>query len=337
MKVIIPLAGMGTRLRPHTYSKPKPLVPVGGKPILGHILDKIDELNEVKQITGLIFITGPMQQKIEDYVAEEYSQYQSTYIPQKELLGDGHAVLLAKSQIQENDELMIIFSDTLFKTDLSVINSVQADGIIWTKEVDDPRRFGVVVTDENELIHEIVEKPEKPISNKAIVGLYYIKNGLNYINILQKLIDQDIQSKGEFRNADALKLMLEEGKSLKSEAIEVWADCGTVKTLLETNRWLLETSHSKGVVNENSIIIPPVYIEDGVTITNSVIGPFVTIAKGCAIDHSIIKNSIIGADATLINSNITDSLIGENVLMDQLPQKLNLGDNCVLDIPREEE
>ena len=303
MKVIIPLAGMGTRLRPHTYSKPKPLVPVGGKPMLGHILDKLVELSSKENIEQIIFITGPMEEKIQDYVNLEYSQFKTSFIKQKDLLGDGYAVLLAKNEISTEDSLLIIFADTLFKTDLSIITSTKEDGIVWTKQVKDPRRFGVVVTDENNIINQIVEKPEKPISNKAIVGLYYIKDAKGYMNILQELIDKDIRSKGELRNADALSLMLKAGKTLKSEEIEVWADCGTVKTLLNTNRWLLETNSNKIIQTENSIIIEPVYIEEGVKITNSVIGPYVTIAKGSAIDHSIIQNSIINATDELIVGN----------------------------------
>ncbi len=331
MKIIIPVAGRGTRLRPHTYTTPKPLLLVGGKPMLGHILDKLVELNYKTPIDEIILITGDMQEQIETYVTQHYD-FSFSFVKQERLLGDGHAVHLAHEHINENDSLMIIFSDTLFEADLSVVDETDADGIIWTKTVENPERFGVVVKDKNQYITQIVEKPDTPLSYEAIVGIYYLKDGKSYMNTLQEIIDNDLKSKNEYRNAGALARMIEQKKRLTTEEVDVWADCGTKEALLETNRWLLKTKGSKTVSVEDSIIIEPVHIEEGVKITHSVIGPYVTIAKGTAIDHSIIENSIINESSTLLNIHLKNSLVGKHVLLDSLPKQCSIGDNTECEV-----
>lgn len=331
MKVIIPVAGKGTRLRPHTYTTPKPLLLVGGKPMLGHILDKLVELNYKTPIDEIIFITGSMQDQIEAYVTQTYD-FSVSFVRQERLLGDGHAVHLAHDHITKDDSVMIIFSDTLYEADLSVVNETDADGIIWTKTVENPERFGVVVKDKNQLVTQIVEKPDTPISNEAIVGIYYLKDAKGYMETLQEIIDNNIKSKNEYRNAGALARMIEQRKRLTTEEVDVWADCGTKEALLETNRWLLKSKSKKTVSVEDSIIIEPVHIQEGVKITHSVIGPYVTIAKGTAIDHSIIENSIINESSTLLNTQLKNSLIGKHVLLDGLPKQCSIGDNTECEV-----
>ena len=323
MKVIIPLAGKGTRLRPHTFSKPKPLLKVAGKAVLGHIIDKLKPLD----VEEIIFITGDMQEKIEEYVSSNY-KYKAKYIKQDELLGDGYAINLAKEYVKE--DVLIVFVDTIFETDLSKIKSVKSDGVVWVKEVDDPRRFGVVVL-KNDHIEKIVEKPDEPISNLALIGLYYVKNSSLMFHCLDELIKCNLKSKGEFRLADALGLMIKNGAKLNALEVNKWLDCGKPETLLSTNRYLLKNGSNKEIKTKNSVIISPVYIEDKVKIDNSIIGPYASIASGCVIKNSILKDSIVGDNAIIENAALDKSLVGDTALIKDTFRRVNVGDNSEID------
>jgi len=323
MKVIIPLAGKGTRLRPHTFSKPKPLLKVAGKAVLGHIIDKLKPLD----VDEIIFITGDMQEKIEEYVSSNYS-YNARYIKQNKLLGDGYAINLAKEYVK--DDVLIIFVDTIFETDLSKIKSVKSDGVVWVKEVDDPRRFGVVVL-KNDHIEKIVEKPDEPISNLALIGLYYVKNSSLMFHCLDEMIKCNLRSKGEFRLADALGLMIKNGAKLNALEVDKWLDCGKPETLLSTNRYLLKNGFNKEIKTKNSVIIGPVYIEDKVKIENSIIGPYASVASGCVIKNSIIKDSIVGDNAIIENAALDKSLVGDTALIKDTFRRVNVGDNSEID------
>jgi len=323
MKVIIPLAGKGTRLRPHTFSKPKPLLRVAGKAVLGHIIDKLKPLD----VEEIIFITGDMQEKIMGYVSSNY-KYKARYIKQDELLGDGYAINLAKEYVKE--DVLIVFVDTIFETDLSKIKNVKSDGVVWVKEVDDPKRFGVVVL-KNDHIEKIVEKPDEPISNLALIGLYYIKNSSLMFHCLDELIKCNLRSKGEFRLADALGLMIKNGTKLNALEVDKWLDCGKPETLLSTNRYLLENGCNKEIKTTNSVIIGPVYIEDKVKIENSIIGPNASIASGCVIKNSIVKDSIVGENAVIENAALNKSLVGDDALIKDAFKKINVGDNSEID------
>ena len=321
MKIIIPLAGKGTRLRPHTYAKPKPLVKVAGKAILGHILDKIKILNPEE----VIFITGEMDDQIKDYVSRNYD-FNTSYFNQIEQLGDGHAVFHAKEKI--DSDVLIAFNDTLFEADLTQINNLDGDGMIWVSKVDDPSRFGIVTLGEGKVIKSIVEKPENPPSDLAIIGLYYFKDGVGLFDYLDKIIKENITSKGnEYRLADAMQQMLKDGKKLIAGDVKKWMDCGSPENLLETNHYLLDHGINKEIKMENSIVIPPVYIEDGAKIENSVIGPYVSIAAGAEVKKAIVKNTIIGENAIVEDAKLKASLIGDNACVVGMFKKLNLGDN----------
>ncbi|OVE74465.1 hypothetical protein BVX95_02355 [archaeon D22] len=321
MKVIIPLAGKGTRLRPHTHSKPKPLVHVAGKPVLGHILDKISDLD----IEEIIFITGDMEEQIKDFVESNYD-YDCKYLKQTELLGDGHAINMASGDA--NEDILIIFVDTLFirdiKADIEKIGD--AEGIVWSSKTEDPRRFGILEV-ENGIIKGIEEKPENPKSDLAIIGLYYFKDAKKVFTYLNKVMELNLSSKGEYRLADAMSLMVSDGINLTTNAVEKWLDCGVPKTILETNEYLLKNGKNKTTKTTNSIIIEPVYIEDGATISDSVVGPNVSIAKDVEINGCVIKNSIVGVEAYLENINLQDSLIGDKAVLVETPKRLNVGDN----------
>jgi glucose-1-phosphate thymidylyltransferase len=326
MKVIIPLAGRGTRLRPHTHSKPKPLIKVAGKAVLGHILDTLKGL----AIEEIIFITGAMQEQIEDFVSSHY-KYRTTYMQQEELLGDGYAINLAKNLVK--GDVLIIFVDTIFKGDLSVINKLKEEGIVWVKQTKTPERFGVVVLDKDKNITKIVEKPKTFVSNLAVIGLYYFKDSTKMFSYLNKIIKKKkTSSGGEYRLADAIELMITDGIKLQAREVDVWADCGKPETLLSTNRYLLNHGHERTAPTKNSVIIPPVYIGEEVTVVNSIIGPHVSIAKKCVIINSIIKDSIIDQNSIIENSALNKSLIGDSALIKDTFRKVNVGDNSEIDL-----
>lgn len=320
MDVIIPLAGKGTRLRPHTHSMPKPMISVAGKPMIGHILDKLKEI----KIDNLIMVTGDMDEQIKSYVQTNYD-YKTHYVKQTELLGDGHAINLAKNHVK--NDVLIIFSDTLFVTNLKhdLLDKENIDSIVWTKETSDPRRFGIV-TIENGQIVEIEEKPQFPKSNLAVVGMYYFSNPQTLFSYLQQVIDKKmVSSGGEYRLADALKLMLEDKKKIRAANIQEWLDCGKTETLLHTNEYLLRHGYSRYEEKQNVVIIPPVFIDPTAKITTSIIGPNVSIAAGVMIRHSIIENSIVSRDAKIENMSLHSSIIGDRAHIGGKPKSVNMG------------
>jgi len=323
MKVVIPLAGFGTRLRPHTYTKPKPLVNVAGKPVLGHILDKLCYLD----VEEVLFIVGYLGDQIEHYVKANYS-YPARFIEQKELLGQAHALYLAREAL--TGPLVIIFVDTIFDTDLSALATEPADGVIYVKEVEDPRRFGVVVVRDGQ-ITQLIEKPDSMENNLAVIGLYYIKDAQSLMQSIGELIDRDIKTKGEYFLADALQVMIDRGARFRAETVDVWEDCGKPETVLQTNRYLLR--QSGGHVNrvDNSVIIPPVYIADSAQVSESVIGPYVTIAEDSVVRQSIIQDSIINKGALIEDAMLVESLIGDNAVVRGTFDRLNVGDSSQVD------
>ena len=328
LKVIIPLAGFGTRLRPHTYTRPKPLVSVAGKPVLGHILDKLTGLD----IEEIIFIVGYLGDQIRDYVEANY-HFPTRYIEQKELKGQADAVYLARDHI--SGPMLIIFVDTIFETDLNVLVKEPADGIIYVKEVDDPRRFGVVIT-ENGYITKLVEKPATPVSNLAVIGLYYVKDSPLLLDCIAELIRKDIKTQGEYFLADAFQLMIDRGAKIVARTVEVWEDCGKPETVLHTNRYLLEHGGAQEIPTENSVLIAPVYIGKTAVIKDSVIGPYVSVAEGATIVRSIIRDSIINESAHIEDANLSQSLIGKDAHVRGSAQRLNVGDSSQVDFASNE-
>jgi glucose-1-phosphate thymidylyltransferase len=319
MRAIIPVAGIGSRLKPHTYSTPKVLLNVGGKPILGHILDKLFEEN----ITKATFIIGHLGDMIRDYVLKEYPGLDSSFVEQESMEGLGHAIFTAIPTFDEK-EIFIILGDTVFDVNLKDVfkNKISSLGV---KYVDDPRRFGVAVTDHG-IIKTLVEKPQTLVSNLALVGLYYIANSDVLIKSLNELVKKDMRTKGELQLTDALQIMIDLGEKITTFPVEGWYDCGKPETLLSTNQYLLNL---KSVCKkfDNVVVNHPVFIADDVIIENSVIGPYTTVDKGCNISESIIKNSIIGSKAVLNKVMLENSLIGNNSVITGSFQKLNSGDS----------
>jgi len=324
MKVVIPLAGKGTRLRPHTHSKPKPLMRLAGKTVLGPILDKLKTL----PVEEVIFITGDMEDQIKEYVVRNFD-FKTRYIKQDELKGDGHAVSLAEKYV--DGDMLVIFVDTIFEADLNKIKDIDADGVIWVKATENPERFGVVLV-ENNKITRFVEKPKEYVSNLAAVGMYYFKDASLLFDHLKGTLNEGRTSHGgEHRIADALSRMLEHGVNLTPLEVDVWADCGKPETLLSTNRYLLENGHHRQIPVDNTVIIPPVHIEDGAHIKNSIIGPYVSIGKNCHIENSIIKDSIVDENATIKSAALVKSLVGDSASIHDIFRRLNIGDSSEID------
>jgi len=321
MKVIIPLAGKGTRLRPHTYVTPKPMMRVAGKPVMSYVLDELRDLGGIDEI---IYITGHLKEKVEDF-ARKSLDIPSVFIEQKVQDGTAGAIALARDRIDQ--PVLIIFVDTIFDADLSVVNRSDADGIIWVKEVEDYQRFGVVVTDDSGNMTKIVEKPKTPVSKRANIGLYYIKNW----KLLFEGIDHVLASPtngGEYYLTDAFQYMIDKGAKIQVIDVEGWYDAGKIETMLETNQTMLEKGRARRPEKSgDSTIIDPVYIEDNVTLKMSTIGPNVSIGSGSVIENSTLTHTIVGTGSKISNSKITKSLVGDDTVLDGLNGEVTVGDH----------
>ena len=326
MKVIVPLAGKGTRLRPHTHITPKPMLRIAGKPVIDYVMDDLAKLGGVDEI---IYITGHLKEKVEEYTRAKYP-WKSVFVEQLEQKGTADAIRLAKPYVDQ--PVMIIFVDTIFDADLSVIRTSKDDGIIWTKEVEDYQRFGVVVTDKNGHMTRIVEKPKDPISKRANIGLQYIRNWKLMFEGIDHVMKQP-PNKGEFYLTDAFQYMVEKGAKLKVEDVEGWYDAGKIDTLLETNKIILEKrqmARKPANLSKDAKIVEPVYIEDGVTIARSTIGPNVSISAGTTIEDSEIRDTIIGTKSRIARAELHDSLIGDEVVLEGFRGDATIGDHSAL-------
>ncbi|HET9425943.1 MAG TPA: sugar phosphate nucleotidyltransferase [Gemmatimonadaceae bacterium] len=327
MKVIIPLAGKGTRLRPHTHVTPKPMIRIAGKPVIDYVMEDLRKLGEVEQV---IYITGHLKEKVEEYARATYS-FDSVFIEQKVQDGTAGAVALARDYVDQ--PVFIIFVDTIFDADLSVVKDLDADGVIWVKEVEDYQRFGVVVTDDQGMMTKIVEKPKEPISKRANIGLYYIRNWkLLYEGIAHVLASP--KNKGEYYLTDAFQYMIDKGAKLKVVDVAGWYDAGEVGTLLETNRTMLDKGRARRPksVPAGVKIIDPVYIEDGVTLASSTIGPNVSIGAGSTIENSTMSDTLVGNGSTVKRATLKQSLIGDSAVVDGVSGKVNVGDHSTIQV-----
>jgi glucose-1-phosphate thymidylyltransferase len=329
MKAIIPVAGAGTKLRPHTYTQPKALIPLAGKTILSIIVDQLKEVG----VTDFIFIIGYLGEKIKDYVQTNYPELNTHFITQNERQGTGHAIEITK-EIVGNDELIIVLGDTIAEYDLKYM--IEAPySILAVKKVDDPRNFGVAEIGEDGIITKLVEKPAIPKSNMAIVGVYKIKETEILFHCLNKIQDRKERSYDDFNLTDALDCMIQNGAIFHSLKVENWFDCGQKDSLLASNAILLKkfgNNMAESCVQNNTIIIPPVSIGNGCIIKNSVIGPNVAIGENTSISHAIIKDSIIGAYSNLFEIVLNNSLIGSDAEVKGVSRNLNIGDNTAIDL-----
>lgn len=322
MQVIIPLAGKGTRLRPHTHLVPKPMLKVAGRPVMDWVMDRLEGLG----VTELIFITGHLKEAVEAYARDRY-RLPCRFIEQKVQDGTAGAINLARPFV--TGPVLIIFVDTVFEADLSLIRRTDADGIIWAKEVEDYQRFGVVVTDAQGYMTRIVEKPSTPVSKLANIGLYYIRD----VAALWAGIDHVLAApanKGEFYLTDAFQHMIEQKRRILAAEVGGWYDCGAPGTLLETNGILLAKGAARRREFPGATIVDPVYIEDGVTIERSTVGPNVSLEAGTRIADSTVRNAIIGRNSAVTGSALDGALLGNRVTVSGLRGGASLGDDCEL-------
>lgn len=329
MKAIIPVAGAGTKLRPHSYTQPKALIPLAGKTVLSIIIDQLQEAG----IREFIFIVGYLGDKIQDYVKGRYPDIIAHYVHQVDRQGVGHAIELARA-IVNHDEVFVVLGDTICEYDVrEVANSEYS--MIGVRKVDDPRDFGVAEINEEGFIDHVVEKPQIPKSNMALVGLYKIKESEQMFQCLENNIRQGLRSHGEYSLTDALDCMINLGAKFKSFKVENWFDCGKKETMLESNAILLKkfgAGPKEECKFENTVVVQPVSIGAGCNIRNSIIGPNVSIGENTTVDSSIIKNSIIGSFSNLFDIVLESSIIGSDTDLKGETRTLNIGDNTSIDL-----
>jgi glucose-1-phosphate thymidylyltransferase len=320
VKAIIPAAGIGTRLRPHTYTLPKALLYVAGKPIIAHILDDIVPLEPSR----FVLIVGYKGELIRSFVKEHYPRMPVEFVFQEERRGIGHAVDLARSVADGDEPLLIVLGDTIIKTDLKAVVSKKTH-VLGVKEVDDPRRFGVAEVNGGR-ITRLVEKPAEPTSNLALVGLYYLQQGGPLFEAIRHNIERNVTTNNEYQITDALQLMIERGAEFAPVVIDEWFDCGKPEAMLETNRKLLKNAPGATPI-EGSIVIPPVSISPTAEIVNSIIGPYVSIADRVAVHSSIVRDSVLSEGAMITDALLESSLIGANAVIRGGFKKLDVGDS----------
>lgn len=328
MKIIVPMAGMGKRMRPHTLTVPKPLIPVAGKSIVQHLMEDLINICPEK-VDEIAFVIGRFGKETEDNlvkIAESLGAKGSIYY-QDEPLGTAHAIMCAKPAL--TGKVIVAFADTLFTPEDKLNTDV--DGVIWVKKIEDPRQFGVIKVNDAGVITEFVEKPQEFISDLAIIGIYYFKDGDNLRNELQYLLDNDIKEKGEFQLTNGIENMKNKGKKLLPGRVAEWLDCGNKDATVYTNQRVLENKYPQSniaasVKNSNSVIIGPCFIGENVQLNNSVVGPHVSLGANSVVNSSVIKNSIIQTNTRISNATIDNSMVGNYVVYHGKMSDLSIGD-----------
>jgi glucose-1-phosphate thymidylyltransferase len=330
MKAVIPLAGKGTRLRPHTHHTPKPLLKVAGKPVLSYILDDLKAVG----VEELVLIVGHLREEIETWMAAEYPELRPHYVLQEVQDGTAGAVALAEPFVDE--EVLIVFADAVLEVDYDLVRTLDASyaGVIWAKEVEDYQRFGVITTHADGTMERIVEKPSEPISHLANIGLYYIRDHRLLYEGIHHTLESPPGPSGEFYLTDAFQYMVDHGSRILTATVEGWWDAGKPETLLETNRHLVETG--RGGVHESAVvdgahIVDPVRLEAGVVIRGGRIGPNVTIEKGSRVEGCELRDVVIGPNAVLERSNLSDSLVGGHAVIRNVTGSLSVTDHSVVE------
>ena len=327
IKVVIPMGGMGTRLRPQTWSKPKQLVSVAGKTLLDHVLSSLDSLPD-RDNMELIGIVGRLGEQTEKYVRDHYPKLNSCFVTQENPIGQSHAIRLAHEYL--SGRILIIFADTLIKSDMSVVSQQDVEAIAWVHPVADPRRFGVAKVGPDKLVESLIEKPKETSNNLAVVGVYYFREGGDLLSAIDEQIERNIQQKGEYFLVDAINIMLEKGLRMHTQTVETWLDAGTPEALLDTNRYLLEHSldnSEQAARRRGIVIIPPVFVHPSAKVVESIIGPYVSLGAECDVKHSIIKNSILEDGAHASNVILENSLVGRQAHLMRRAMSINAGDN----------
>lgn len=328
MKVVIPVAGIGSRLNPHTYSTPKPLMEVAGKTIIARVLEDVKKLNPEE----IIFVVNYKKELIEDYIKENFPSLKCSFVEQTTRDGDGSAVRCALKKFDFDDEVFVIFgADTLLDFDIkkSIVRNRLCDVLVFTCEVEDPKHYGVVVCDKNNRITEIEEKPQNPRSNQAIVGAYFFKSSDVLKKNLEYFYNNKISVKGEYKLMQAISKYIQAPDSMvKACKVDKWFDCGRPEILLNSNKYYLsQTSKlSKPVAQGNALLIPPCYIHKNAKLENCVVGPYVSVGDGAVLENVCIQNSIVGSKSQISNIILKNSLIGKEVILRHRLKQINIGD-----------
>ncbi|NPV85753.1 MAG: nucleotidyltransferase [Anaerolineae bacterium] len=327
LKIAIPMAGFGSRLRPHTWSKPKPLIQLAGKTVLDYVLEQFSSLPDPQHVE-YVFIVGPQGGQIKAHMDFFHPDKVVHYVYQTEMRGQSDALYQAREFL--HGPMLMCFSDTLIETDLSFLAHEEADAVALVKPVPDPRRFGVAQVDAHDWIQRFVEKPQDLSNNLVLVGFYYFRSSEMLIDAIREQMRRQIMLKGEYFLADAANILLEQGARFRVQRIETWLDAGTQEALLETNLYLLNHGHANNPVHRPGVsVIPPVFINDTAQIKSSVIGPNVSIGANCQLEDVIIRNSIIDAETQLQQMILENSLLGSYVQIRGQASSMSLGDNAI--------
>lgn len=336
MKIIVPMAGRGSRLRPHTLTVPKPLIPIAGKPIVHRLVEDIAQVlnDDIEEIAFIIHESFGKKVEQDLIAIAEKLGAKGTINYQNEALGTAHAILCAKESMQ--GPIVVAYADTLFRADFNL--QKDADSVIWVKQVEDPSAFGVVQLNENNDIVDFVEKPKQFVSDLAIIGIYYFKSGETLRSELEYLLDNNIIKGGEYQLTDALENMKQKGMRFAPGQVEEWMDCGNKDVTVETNTRMLnflelENANyiSPSVVLENSTIVPPCYIGDNVVLKNTIIGPNVSLGDNCVVDNATIVNSLIQTNSKISNAELDNAMIGNHAVYNGKHTNISIGDYSVLD------
>ena len=331
--IAIPMAGLGTRMRPQTWSKPKPLIHLAGRTVLDYVLDQFQSIPRFKD-ARFVLILGPNQdEQVIPYMEKNHSDKEVHYVIQEEMRGQSHALYLAKEYLQ--GLMLMAFSDTLIESDLSFLDDEPLDGVAWVKQVPDPRRFGVAEVNENGLISRLIEKPKEMDNNLVVVGFYYFKNGNKLMWAIEQQIKENISLNEEYFLVDAINLMIKDGALMRVQPVNIWLDAGKPEALLDTNRHLLNNGNdnsSEAIKRNNVTILPPVYIHPKANIKNCVIGPHVSIGQGAIIENTVLRNSIVEQNAIITNMILENSLIGRTAAVRGRVETMNIGDNSWIEL-----
>ncbi|MGC1375592.1 MAG: sugar phosphate nucleotidyltransferase [Anaerolineales bacterium] len=333
LKIVIPMAGWGTRMRPHTWSKPKPLVSVAGKTSLDHLMDMFDTLPDPEN-TEFIFIIGPfLGEQIPPYIAKNYPKLKTRYVVQEEMKGQSHALWLARYDL--DGPLLMVFSDTLLETDFSFIADEKSDGVAWVKPVKDPRRFGVAEVNPEGQIIRLVEKPKSMENNLALVGCYYFKSSEKLLSAIDEQMKRGINLKGEYFLVDAINIMLDRGAQMRIHKVDIWLDTGTIEATLETNTYMLENGRDnteEAAKRTGITVIRPVFVHPTAKVDASVIGPHVSIGPECEVSSCVIRNTILDDEAAVTDSVLDGSFVGRQARVDGHPTTVNIGDSSSIQL-----
>lgn len=318
MDVILPVAGLGTRLRPQTWSKPKPLVGLAGKPMLAHVLDRVMPVGPDQ----LIFITGFLGKQIEDWARAQYD-LPMAFVEQPEMLGQTDAIIRTRDHV--HNDALILFPDMIFEADFSSLKSIDADAVMFTKEVEDPSSLGVAVV-EGDRIVKLVEKPQEPVSNLAVIGIYYVKQMSALYAAIEEQIAKGIKTKGEYFIADAFQLMIDGGAKIVTAPVSAWEDCGNAEALLQTNTYLLDRMDPSSTSPQGVTVIQPSYVSPSATIERAVVGPYASVGDEAIVRDAVISDVILEDNARVENTVLTHSVVGRGASIAGRASQINAGD-----------